>query len=135
MVTDPAPTPTEAMPAPEIFKRLENVPDELDVVFPNAVSDIEDVCTDADMVIVLAFWPMPIPAPAERDTLFDVPLRVKLPPAAVAPLIVMTWLLWLRVILLPPTSVIPPEVIFVVAPAVLPEEICNELMTVELFVA
>jgi len=37
--------------------------------------------------------------------------------------------------LLPPTRVRPPEVIFVVAPAVLPEEICRELNTVELFVA
>ena len=44
-------------------------------------------------------------------------------------------MLWLRVTLLPPTSVIPPETILVVAPAVLPLEICKELSTVELLVA
>ena len=37
--------------------------------------------------------------------------------------------------LFPPTKVIPPDVMFVVTPAVLPEEICSELKTVELFVA
>jgi len=37
--------------------------------------------------------------------------------------------------LFPPTKVTPPDVIFVVAPAVLPLEIWRELKTVELFVA
>ena len=47
-----APTPTLTIPAPEIFRRLENVPDVLPVVFPNAVMETDDVCTEADTVIV-----------------------------------------------------------------------------------
>lgn len=43
MVTLPAPTPTEAIPAPEKFKRLVKVPAELEVVFPSAVNDPDTV--------------------------------------------------------------------------------------------
>ena len=39
----PAPTPTLTIPAPDTFNKLENVPDELEVVFPNAVRDIDEV--------------------------------------------------------------------------------------------
>jgi hypothetical protein len=75
-------------------------------------------------------------APATSDTLEDVPFKTKFVAAGTAgPEIVMTCSDWLRVMLFPPTSVKPPEVMFEVAPAVLPLEICNELRTVELFVA
>lgn len=39
----PAPTPMLMIPAPEILKRFENVPEELTVVLPRAVSDTEEV--------------------------------------------------------------------------------------------
>ena len=50
----PAPIPTEAIPAPEIFRRLENVPDELTVVLPNAVRETNEVWILAEFVIVEA---------------------------------------------------------------------------------
>ena len=43
IVIDPAPIPTEAIPAPEILRRFEKVPLELTVVFPRAVKEIEEV--------------------------------------------------------------------------------------------
>lgn len=54
IVTLPLPTPTEAIPAPEKFRRFEKVPAELDVVLPSAVMETKKVWTEADMVIVLA---------------------------------------------------------------------------------
>ena len=78
IVTLPAPTPTEAMPAPEKFSRFENVPEELLVVFPSAVIEIDEVCTEAEMVIVLPACPVPMPAPAEIETLLEVPFNEKL---------------------------------------------------------
>jgi hypothetical protein len=75
-------------------------------------------------------------APAEMDTLLEVPLRLKLVAAAVfGPSMVITCPLCDKVMLLPPTKVTPPDVMLVVAPAVLPDEICRELRTVELLVA
>jgi hypothetical protein len=41
----PAPTPALTIPAPDTFKRFENVPVELLVVLPTAVSDTDDVLT------------------------------------------------------------------------------------------
>lgn len=43
MVTLPLPTPTDAIPAPEKFRRLVNVPEELEVVLPRAVKETEAV--------------------------------------------------------------------------------------------
>jgi hypothetical protein len=63
----PAPAPTLIIPAPETFSKLLNVPEELLVVFPKAVRDTEEVCTLAEIVTVLAAFPIPIPAPAEID--------------------------------------------------------------------
>ena len=48
------------------------------MVFPNPVMDIYEVCTLAEIVIVLALFPIPIPAPAEIETLLEVPLSTKL---------------------------------------------------------
>ena len=76
IVTLPAPTPTEAMPAPEIFNKFENVPEEETVVFPSAVRETDDVCTDADKVMVLLACPMPMPAPAESDNCPLEPFRL-----------------------------------------------------------
>ena len=45
--------PTLTFPAPETFSRLDMVPLLLTVVFPRAFMVSEDVCTDAEMVIVL----------------------------------------------------------------------------------
>ena len=67
IVIDPAPAPTLTIPAPEILRRLENVPDELPVVFPRAVRETEDVWTEAEIVIVELAWPIPMPAPADTD--------------------------------------------------------------------
>jgi len=75
IVTLPFPTPTEAIPAPEKFSTFEKVPDELLVVFPNAVKEIDEVCTDAEIVMVLAALPIPMPAPAEIERLPFDPLR------------------------------------------------------------
>ena len=50
IVTDPAPTPTDAMPAPENWRLVPNVPRELEVVLPSA--DIVPVCRDCDAEIV-----------------------------------------------------------------------------------
>jgi len=58
----------------------EKVPEELRVVLPNAVILCKNVCTDAEIVMVLAAWPIPIPAPAEIEALEEVPFRVN-PPA------------------------------------------------------
>ena len=136
MVTEPLPTPTDAIPAPEKLSRPENVPAELDVVLPSAVKDWLIVCTDAEIVMVLAPFPIPIPAPAKIDTLEEVPFSAKFVAAGTAgPEMVMTCNDCDSVMLLPPTRVKPPDVIFEVAPAVLPLETCNELRTVELFVA
>ena len=66
------------MPAPEKFSRFENVPEELLVVFPSAVIEIDEVCTEAEMVIVLPACPVPMPAPAEIETLLEVPFNEKL---------------------------------------------------------
>ena len=52
MVMLPAPAPTDTIPAPEILRRFENVPAELLVVLPRAVTDIDDVWTLAETVIV-----------------------------------------------------------------------------------
>lgn len=88
------------------------------------------------MVIVLAFERKPILAPATNDTLLELPFKLKLVATGTfGPEIVTVCPVWLSVMLFPPTSVIPPDVMFVVAPAVLPLEICSELKTVELFVA
>lgn len=91
MVALPAPTPILIIPAPDRFSKFENVPAELEVVFPNAVRETEDVWTEAEMVIVLAACPIPIPAPAEMLTLFVVALRVKVvpPPPGLAPMMVI----------------------------------------------
>jgi hypothetical protein len=90
MVMLPAPTPTETIPAPEMLSRFENVPEELEVVFPKAVRDTEEVWTLAEIVIVEAACPIPIPAPADMDTLLVVALSVNVapPPPPVAPEIV-----------------------------------------------
>ena len=63
----PAPAPTLTIPAPDMLSRFENVPDALPVVFPRAVRDTEEVCTEADTVMVELACPIPIPAPAEID--------------------------------------------------------------------
>jgi len=47
-----APTPTDTIPAPETFSRLDKLPLELDVVFPSAVRETDEVWTLADIVIV-----------------------------------------------------------------------------------
>ena len=39
----PAPAPTLTIPDPEMFRKLENVPEELLVVLPSAVKEIDDV--------------------------------------------------------------------------------------------
>ena len=52
MVTLPAPIPTDAIPAPEKLSRFENVPEELTVVLPNPVREMDDVWTLAEIVIV-----------------------------------------------------------------------------------
>jgi len=39
----PAPAPTLTIPAPDMLSKLENVPDVLPVVFPNAVMDMDEV--------------------------------------------------------------------------------------------
>jgi hypothetical protein len=49
------------------LSRLENVPALLLVVLPNAVRETLEVWTEAEIVIVDAACPMPIPAPAETD--------------------------------------------------------------------
>ena len=101
----PAPTPTDAIPAPEMFNRFENVPAEELVVFPRAVKDTEDVCTLADTVIVDPACPIPIPAPAERDTLLEVPFKLKFVAAGtVGPTIVMLDAPELKVMFAPATS-------------------------------
>jgi hypothetical protein len=75
-------------------------------------------------------------APATRLTLEEEAFKLKLvATGTLGPEIVIIWLVWLRVMLFPPTKVNPPEVILVVTPAVFPLEICKELSTVELFVA
>jgi hypothetical protein len=71
----PAPAPTLTIPAPEMFKRFVNVPAELTVVFPSAVTECDAVCTLADSVIVELACPMPIPAPAESESAPLEPLR------------------------------------------------------------
>lgn len=63
----PAPAPTLIIPAPEMFNRFEKVPVELTVVFPRIVRETEEVCTLAEIVIVLAAFPIPMPAPADTD--------------------------------------------------------------------
>ena len=91
MVTLPFPTPTEAIPAPEKFSKPEKVPAELEVVLPSAVRDCENVCTEAEIVIVDPACPVPMPAPALMLTLDEVPFRLKLVAAGMlAPEIVMT---------------------------------------------
>lgn len=77
IVMVPADAPTDTMPAPEIFIRPEKVPVLPSVVFPNAVMDCVMVWTLAEIVMVLLAWPVPIPAPAERETLLLVPFRLK----------------------------------------------------------
>ena len=57
-----APNPTLTMPAPDTLNKLENVPEELDVVFPNAVSEIEDVCIDGEGTEIVT---LPAPTPTE----------------------------------------------------------------------
>jgi hypothetical protein len=44
IVIEPAPTPAEIIPAPDTFRTLEKVPVELEVVFPSAVRDMDEVC-------------------------------------------------------------------------------------------
>jgi hypothetical protein len=101
----PAPTPIEAIPAPEMFKRLLKVPAELFVVFPRAVREILEVWILAEIVIVLAACPIPIPAPAEIDTLLDVPSRLKfVAVGTVGPTIVIVLRLLFSVIFAPATS-------------------------------
>lgn len=73
----PLPTPALIIPAPEMFKRLVNVPAEELVVFPRAVNEAETVWTDADRVSVLLACPIPIPAPAEIDKLLVLPFKLK----------------------------------------------------------
>jgi hypothetical protein len=75
MVILPAPAPTLTIPDPEIFSRLEKVPEELEVVLPSAVSEIREVWMEAEIVMVEAAWPIPIPAPAEMDIAPVEPLR------------------------------------------------------------
>lgn len=77
IVTEPFPTPTEAIPAPEKFRRLVNVPADEEVVLPNAVRDLLTVCTEAEIVMLLAPEAKATLAPATSDTLEDVPLRLK----------------------------------------------------------
>lgn len=67
IVIVPFDAPTDTAPAPEILNTFENVPDELSVVLPSAVTDTVEVCTDAEIVIVDNACPIPIPAPAEID--------------------------------------------------------------------
>lgn len=90
----PAPTPTLIIPAPETFSRLEKVPAELDVVTPRAESEIEEVCTLAEIEIVERFEARPIPAPATSETELVDALRAKFVAAAVAgPIMVIAALL------------------------------------------
>lgn len=98
----PAPPPTEIIPAPEMLRRFEKVPLDERVVLPSAVRETLLVWMLAEKVIVLAFWPIPIPAPADRETEFDVPFSVKAEVATVGPEIVILPADWERVILLPP---------------------------------
>lgn len=102
MVILPAPTPILAIPAPEMFSRLENVPADEEVVLPRAVRLMLEVWTTAEMVMVEALFPMPIPAPAEIETLEDVPFNWKLVAAGtVGPTMVMELAPEFRVILAP----------------------------------
>ena len=79
IVTDPAPTPTLATPAPENTKALLNVPVLDDVVFPLADSEtVEKIGELFEMVIVELLDENAIPPPATKDTDDDEPLRLKL---------------------------------------------------------
>jgi hypothetical protein len=83
---------------------LENVPEELDVVLPSAVSDTDDVCTEADTVIELAPEANAIFAPATNDTLDDDAFNAKLVAAGtVGPTIVMELAPLLSVMFAPAT--------------------------------
>ena len=86
---------------------------------------------------MLAFEENEIPAPVTKETLLDDPLREKFVAAGiVGPEIVITCKDCESVILLPPTKVTAPEVIELVAPAVLPDvPITIALCTVPLFAA
>ena len=87
MVTLPAPTPTEAMPAPEKLSKFENVPVELLVVLPSAVNEIEEVWIAGDGTeIVTLPAPTPteaMPAPEKLSSVLNEPeeLEVVLPSA------------------------------------------------------
>jgi hypothetical protein len=77
IVTLPAPTPTEAMPAPENWRSVLKEPEELEVVFPSAVSDC--VCTDWDAEMVALPAPTPtltIPAPDRFNRAENVPAEL-----------------------------------------------------------
>jgi hypothetical protein len=75
-----APAPTLTIPAPETFKRFENVPAELDVVFPKAVRETEEVCIAGDGTeIVTLPAPTPteaIPAPEKLSNVLKEPLEL-----------------------------------------------------------
>ncbi len=71
-----APAPTLTPPAPETLRRLENVPEELDVVFPNAVSDAVPPGAGPTIVIVPAPVLSVMFAPAARTI---VPVEVAAP--------------------------------------------------------
>jgi len=87
IVTLPAPTPTEAMPAPENCKEFENVPVLLEVVLPSANIEIEDVWMAGEGTeIVTDPAPTPteaIPAPEKLSRVLKEPeeLEVVLPSA------------------------------------------------------
>ena len=107
IVTLPAPAPTLTMPAPERLRRLEKVPEELEVVLPSAVIETEEVCTDAEIVMLLSPEAKAMFAPVTSETLLLVPFSVKpAPPAGDGPMTVIFGLVdsWLSVIFDPATS-------------------------------
>lgn len=87
----PFPTPALIIPIPDTARALLNVPDELEVVFPDADREIvEKTGALFEIVIVLRLLAMLIPAPATSDALPVEALRVNAAPAAPdAPLIVI----------------------------------------------
>src|SRR5271170_3055782 len=64
------------IPAPEMVRVFEWVPVELMVVLPAADQVCAEVCTLAEIVMVLAACPIPIPAPADTDNVPEDPFRL-----------------------------------------------------------
>jgi hypothetical protein len=81
IVTDPAPTPTLAIPAPENWRTLLNVPVELEVVLPRAVREIVEKLVTEGVLAEIVMLPAPtpadtIPAPEMTRALLYVPVEL-----------------------------------------------------------